>query len=202
MQLATWNVNSIRARNDRLLAWLQSRSPDVVCLQETKVTDDLFPTDVLRAAGYQVAFHGQRTYNGVAILARAALGHVTVGFGDGGDDTQARCIAATVDGVRVACTYVPNGQEVGTDKYAFKVAWLGRLHAYLARVRGQHDALVLCGDMNVAPEDRDVHDPEAWREQNLCSTPERQGPAPAVAGWGPGPFRHHGPHRPQFSWWD
>jgi exodeoxyribonuclease-3 len=132
VKLVTWNVNSIRARLDRLIDFMKTRAPDVLCLQETKVEDNGFPVLELRALGYDVAFHGQRTYNGVAILSRTPLADVTRGFGDGDDDSQARLIAATIDGVRVACVYVPNGEAVGSDKYDFKLRWMERLREWTA----------------------------------------------------------------------
>ena len=182
MRLVTWNVNSIRARLPRLTAWLTANAPDVVCLQETKVEDAGFPLAELEALGYQVAFHGQRSYNGVAILARTALTDVRRGFDDGEDDSQARCLAATVGGVRVVCLYVPNGQAVGTDKYEYKLRWLARLKQYLRREGAVADqAWVVCGDMNVAPDDRDVHDPARWAGSVLCTEPERAGLRDAVS---------------------
>jgi exodeoxyribonuclease III len=202
MKLATWNVNSIRARQDRLLDWLRSAAPDAVCLQETKVDDAGFPFDALQAAGYHAVTLGQRTYNGVAILSRRPATDVMRGFGDDVDDEQARTIAATVDGVRVISVYVPNGQEVGSDKYAYKLAWLARLRTYLQRHADPARPLALCGDMNVAPEDRDVYDPVAWGPGVLCSPPERSGLANVLA-WGlVDVFRRHHSEGGMFSWWD
>jgi exodeoxyribonuclease-3 len=159
MKLATWNVNSIRAREERVLRWLETRHPDVVCLQELKVIDEAFPFEALRDAGYHAAVHGQKTYNGVAILSREEPADVVRGFGDEGDDTQARLIAARVGAVRVVSVYVPNGAEVGSDKWAYKLEWLGRLRTWLDRRFEKTDPVALCGDMNVAPDERDVHDP-------------------------------------------
>jgi exodeoxyribonuclease-3 len=202
VKLATWNVNSIRARHDRLIAWLARTAPDVVCLQETKVEDHAFPIEALRDAGYHAAILGQKTYNGVAILSRAPATDVVRGFGDGGDDSQARALAATVDGVRVVCVYVPNGQTVGSDKYAYKLTWLARLRAYLAAHASPDQPLILCGDMNVAPTDLDVYDPKAWAGQVLCSDAERDGLA-AVTGWGLDDlYRAHHPEGGRYSWWD
>src|SRR5690242_11932624 len=130
MKLATWNINSIRAREARLLAWLDQEMPDVLCLQETKVEDQGFPLDALRGKGYEVATFGQRSYNGVAIASRSPLSHVARGLDD---DTDARLIAATTFGLRVVCVYVPNGQDLDSDKYPYKLAWYRRLRAYLER---------------------------------------------------------------------
>jgi exodeoxyribonuclease-3 len=202
MKLVTWNVNSIRQRLERLLALLARHVPDVVCLQETKVTDADFPADELRAAGFSAATLGQKAYNGVAILAREPLEQVTAGFRDGGDDAQARLLAATVGGLRVLCAYVPNGQSVGSEKYAFKLEWYERLRKLLEREADPARPLALCGDFNVAPADIDVHDPEAWRGQVLCSEPERAALA-RVLEWGLSDcFRRKFPDKVAFSWWD
>ena len=154
MKLATWNVNSIRAREERLHRWLGAHQPDVLCLQELKVTDDAFPLLPLRALGYHAAVHGQKTYNGVAVLSRVEPLAVERGFGDGGADTQARLVTALVGGVHVVSAYVPNGQEVGSDKWAYKVEWMKRLRAWLDRRFAKSDLVALCGDFNVAPEAR------------------------------------------------
>jgi exodeoxyribonuclease-3 len=168
VKLVTWNVNSIRQRLERLLALLERHAPDVVCLQETKVVDAEFPVETLCAAGYASVFAGQKAYNGVAILSKAVGSNVACGFRDGGDDAQFRLLAATISDVRVVCAYVPNGQAVGTEKYAYKLAWLERLRAMLERESDPSRPLALVGDFNVAPADLDVHDPEAWRGQVQC----------------------------------
>ena len=205
MKVVTWNVNSIRAREARALAWIDQHAPDVLCLQELKVVNDGFPTEAFRAAGYEVALHGQKTYNGVAIASRLGLGQrdVVRGFDDGEPDDQARLIAATIQGVRVVCVYVPNGQEVGSDKYGYKLVWLARLRRWLERTCDPERPLILCGDFNVAPEDRDVHDPAAWAGQVLCSEAERAALRQVVA-WGPlvDVFRQHHVEGELFSWWD
>ena len=202
MKLATWNINSIRARNDRVFAWLEREQPDVLCLQETKVEDEGFPVDAFRKAGYEVAIHGQRSYNGVAIASRRPLEDVTRGFADGHDDNEARVITARIAGVRVVCIYVPNGQELASDKYTYKLAWFDRLRLYLERTAKPTDALLVCGDMNVTPDDRDVWSPEKWKDQIHCSAPERAALA-AVLGFGlVDLFRlHHGDAK-VYSWWD
>ncbi|HEV8324536.1 MAG TPA: exodeoxyribonuclease III [Myxococcota bacterium] len=202
MKLATWNVNSIRARADRARAWLEERRPDVVCLQETKVPDEGFPALEYHALGYESTLWGQKAYNGVAILTRAPASDVVRGFGDGGDDSQARFLGVKVGGVRVFCCYVPNGQAPGTDKYAYKLDWLWRLRRYLDQRCDPGEALVLCGDMNVAPEDRDVWDPLQWKEQILCSTEERAA-LERVRAWGlVDVFRAQHPEPGHYSWWD
>jgi exodeoxyribonuclease-3 len=202
VKLVTWNVNSIRQRLERLLALLERHAPDVVCLQETKVVDADFPAEALRAAGYASVFAGQKSYNGVAILAKAEPAEVAAGFRDGGDDEQARLLAATISGVRVICAYVPNGQALGSEKYGYKLEWLERLRKLLEREADPAQALALVGDFNVAPSDADVHDPEAWRGQVLCSDPERAA-LQRVLDWGlVDGFRARYPERVAYTWWD
>lgn len=173
MVIATWNVNSIRARLPRLLAWLQAKQPDVLCLQETKVVDEEFPFAEVEALGYRAVTFGQKTYNGVAILSKKPLEDPRQGL-PGDESGEARLLSAAVGGVRVFSVYVPNGQEVGTEKYAFKLSWMEKLWQYLHASFSPSDPLVLCGDFNVAPEDRDVWDPELWRGKILFSEPEKQ----------------------------
>ena len=175
MKLATWNINSLNVRLPRLLGWLAAEQPDVVCLQETKLEDAKFPRLELEAAGYAVFFSGQRTYNGVALLVRAGSGEVRdiVTALPGFDDEQKRVIAATVGDMRVIGFYVPNGQSIDSDKYRYKLDWCRAATAWLKGELAQHPALAVCGDFNVAPEDRDVHDPDLWRGQVLFSDPER-----------------------------
>jgi exodeoxyribonuclease-3 len=202
MKLATWNVNSIRAREERLLRWLAAHRPDVLCLQELKVTDDLFPLLAIRSLGYHAAVHGQKTYNGVAILSRAEPLEVERGFGDGGDELQARLVAARVGGVRVVSAYVPNGQEVGSDKWAYKMEWMKRLRAWLDRRFARTDLVALCGDFNVAPEARDVCDPAAW-EPSVLFHAEARAAFEHVCGWGlVDGFRLHHEAPGFYSWWD
>ncbi len=202
MRIASWNVNSIRTRRERLLAWLAKTSPDVVCLQELKAPDEEFPGDALRALGYASASHGQRTYNGVAIAARTPLAHVAPGLGDGTDDPQARLLSAEVSGVRVLSVYAPNGASVGSDKWEYKLAWLARLRAYLERGAEPGQPLVLCGDLNVAPSDLDVARPDAWRETVLCHEEGRTA-LRRLFDWGlVDAFRHRHPGLAAYSWWD
>jgi exodeoxyribonuclease-3 len=202
VKLASWNVNSVRARYGRLVAWLAEQTPDVVCLQETKVEDDAFPTLELRALGYETVLFGQRTYNGVAILSRARLTNVMRGFGDGDGDAQSRFITASVHGMRIASVYVPNGQAVGSEKFQYKLSWLQRCHAWLMRTARPDEPVLLCGDFNVAPEDRDVHDPLAWKDQVLCHPDERAALARIRSFGLEDLFRRHHPEAGFYSWWD
>jgi exodeoxyribonuclease III len=202
VKLATWNINSIRAREERLLTWLGQEKPDVLCLQETKVEDAGFPTAVLRKAGYEVVTFGQRSYNGVAIASTQPLTDVTRGLGDDPSDDEARAIAATTHGMRVVCVYVPNGQDLTSDRYPYKLAWFQRLRAYLERTSAPDQPLAVCGDMNVAPDDRDVWSPEKWQGQIHCSPPERAALA-VLAGFGlVDAFRRHNGDDKRYSWWD
>jgi exodeoxyribonuclease III len=173
MILAAWNVNSLNVRLPRLLAWLGAVRPDVVCLQETKLEDHRFPVMELAAAGYAAHYAGQKTYNGVAILVRHGLdaSDVTIGI-PGFDDPQQRVIAATIAGIRVVGVYVPNGQALDSEKYPYKLAWFKALAAMLQHEMAAHPQLAVLGDFNVAPEDRDVHDPRPnARRSRSCSTP-------------------------------
>ncbi len=203
MKLATWNVNSIRARSERLFAWLAAAAPDVVCLQETKVEDAGFPFEALSAAGYHAVTLGQRSYTGVAILSREPATEVRRGFDDDAPpDEQARVIAATVRGVRVIGAYCPNGQALGTDKFVYKMGWFERMRRYLDRHCDRSAPLVWCGDMNVAPGDLDVYDPQAWRDKIHCSEPERAALA-GVVDWGLiDTFRTRQAEGGHYSWWD
>ncbi|ULH17019.1 exodeoxyribonuclease III (plasmid) [Deinococcus sp. KNUC1210] len=173
MKLTTWNVNSLRVRLPQLLTLLETQRPDIVALQETKLTDDVFPVEVFSERGYQVAFSGQKTYNGVALLSRQVPAGLQIGV-PGLDDPQRRVIAATVDGVRVICLYVPNGQAVGSEKYDYKLSWLSAVRVWLQQELATHARVAVVGDFNIAPEDRDVHSPERWAGQVLVSAPERE----------------------------
>ena len=201
MRLATWNVNSLKVRLPQLLEWLAAKQPDVVCLQETKLEDANFPRAEIEAAGYQVAFSGQKTYNGVALLARGELADVVSGNPHFGDP-QKRLIAATVGGVRVICAYVPNGQAVGSDKYDYKLAWLAALDKWLTEQLAAYPQLALAGDFNIAPDDRDVHDPAAWAGQILCSDAERSAFQRLQALGLHDSFRLFEQPEKTFSWWD
>jgi exodeoxyribonuclease-3 len=202
MKLATWNVNSVRARQARLLLWLEAARPDVVCLQELKVTIEAFPFETLQAAGYFAAVHGQKTYNGVAILSRVEPEDVQRGFGDEGDETQARLISARIGGIQVASAYVPNGAQVGSEKWAYKLEWLRRLRGWLDRRFANTDPVALCGDFNVAPEARDVCDPRGWEDSVLTHADARRA-LRNVRAWGlVDSFRLHHEEPGFYSWWD
>jgi exodeoxyribonuclease-3 len=171
MRIASWNINSLRKRQDRLFAWLEATKPDIVCLQETKCPDELFPALALQAVGYRSAYHGEKSYNGVAILAKNELHDVRSSLCDEVTDPQARVIAATVDNLRVFSIYAPNGQAVGSPAYEYKLHWYRRLHDCIAKEKSGD--LVVCGDFNVAPQDIDVYDPELWRGAIMASEAER-----------------------------
>jgi exodeoxyribonuclease-3 len=203
MKIATWNVNSLKVRLPHLLKWLTDNPVDVLCLQETKLTDDKFPTAAINEAGYQVAFSGQKTYNGVAILSKHPISDVVVNNPRYPDEQQ-RILAATIESVRFICAYVPNGQAVGTDKYGYKLAWLGALRDWLADEVARHGehGLAILGDYNIAPLDQDVHDPAAWAGQVLCSDPERAA-LTALTDLGlTDAFRMFAQPDKSFSWWD
>jgi exodeoxyribonuclease III len=202
MRLATWNVNSIRVREERLLRWLDAARPDVVCLQELKVTEDAFPAERLRAAGYEAAVFGQKTYNGVAILSRTPLAEVERGLGDDSGDAAARVVSARVGDTRVVSVYAPNGAVVGSDKWAYKLEWYARLRAWLERRFSPADRLALCGDWNVAPEARDVCDPPAW-EPGVLFHPEARRALERLREWGlTDAFRLHCDAPGFYTWWD
>lgn len=189
-------------RQERLAGWLARAGPDVVCLQEIKVPEADFPRAELEAAGWHLAVHGQKAYNGVAILSRAPLADVATGLADGGDDSEARLVAARAGTVRVVCVYVPNGRAVGSDKWSYKLAWLERLRGWLERHARPDEPLALCGDFNVAPEDRDVARPEEWQGSVLCHAEAREG-LRNVMDWGlVDTIRLHHTGEGPYSWWD
>ena len=201
MKIASWNVNSLNVRLPHLIDWLGSAAPDVVALQETKLENGKFPVDAISAAGYRCVYSGQKTYNGVAILAREdpadALTDVS-----GLDDPQRRILAATVGGVRIVNLYVVNGQAVGSEKFAYKLDWLAKVRAWLAAELQRFPQMVVLGDFNIAPDDRDVHDPLAWHEQILCSTPEREALKSLTDLGLHDSFRLFNPEGGHYSWWD
>ena len=201
MKLATWNVNSLRVRLPHLTDWLAQAQPDIVCLQELKCEDAKFPRTELQAAGYQSASSGQKTYNGVAILSRSPLHDVSAGIA-GFQDEQKRVVVATVDGVRVICVYCPNGQAVGSEKYDYKLRWFAALKEYIAAELSRHPMLAVGGDFNVAPEDRDVHDPKAWEGQVHVSAPERAAWRALLALGLKDSFRLFEQPEKTYSWWD
>ncbi len=201
MRIATWNVNSLRVRLPHLLDWLRRRQPDIVCLQELKLEDVNFPRAEIEAAGYQCAIAGQKTYNGVAILSRTPLTEIQAGIPDF-DDPQKRVVSATVEGARIVCAYVPNGQSVGSEKYEYKLKWFGAFERLLREELSRHPQLVVLGDYNVAPEDRDVHDPKAWEGQVLCSEPERAAFGGLLGLGLADSFRLFDQPEKSFTWWD
>lgn len=172
MKIAAWNVNSLKVRLPQVLQWLQTNPVDVLCLQETKLTDDKFPQAEIEAAGYSVVFSGQKTYNGVAILSKHPITEVQKNNPLYADEQQ-RLIAATIQGIRIVCVYIPNGQAPDSDKFVYKLAWLKSLNEWLQQQLAAYPQLALLGDYNIAPEDRDVHDPAAWQGGNLVSPEER-----------------------------
>jgi len=201
LKLATWNVNSLAVRLPQLIDWLALHRPDVLCLQETKLSDDKFPHAALAATGYQLHWFGQKTYNGVALLSRTAATEVVKNI-PGLDDPQARVIAGTVDGVRVIGAYIPNGQDVESDKFVYKLRWLTALRVWIATEMAAHPKLVLMGDYNIAPEDRDVHDPVLWAGQVLCTPEERAHFKGLIALGLHDSFRLFEPGPKHYSWWD
>lgn len=201
MKIASWNVNSLNVRLPHLIEWLGSAAPDVVALQETKLEDAKFPLDALGARGYSCVFSGQKTYNGVAILARSEPRDVVTDI-PGLDDPQRRILAATIGNIRIVDLYVVNGQQVGSEKFAYKLDWLARVRAFLAQELQRFPQMVVLGDFNIAPDDRDVHDPAAWHEQILCSTPERAA-LKALTDLGlHDSFRLFESAGGHYSWWD
>ncbi len=200
-KIATWNVNSLKVRLGHVLDWLATEKPDLLALQETKTVDENFPAEQIEEAGYRAAFAGQKTYNGVATLSLAPAEEIATELPDL-DDPQRRLLASTIDGVRVLNVYVPNGQEVGSEKYAYKLDWLEKLRGYVAAELSRHPRLVVLGDFNIAPEDRDVHDPEEWRGKILCSDPERAALGALLDLGLSDLFRLFDQEERLFSWWD
>ncbi|MFU8821703.1 MAG: exodeoxyribonuclease III [Gammaproteobacteria bacterium] len=201
MRVASWNVNSLKVRLPQVLEWLAAHSPDVLGLQETKLIDAAFPLEAIREAGYEVSFSGQPTYNGVALLSRIPQAEVVTDL-DGLGDPQRRVLGATVGGVRVLNLYVPNGQEVGSEKYAYKLDWLEALRTQLGAELARHPRMIVMGDFNIAPDDRDVHDPAAWAGKVLCSEPERAALGRILELGFVDTFRLFEQPEGVFSWWD
>jgi exodeoxyribonuclease-3 len=201
VRIATWNVNSLRVRLPHLLDWLATNPTDVVALQETKLPDADFPHAELATLGYEVAYSGQRTYNGVALLSRRGLADVVAGI-PGFEDEQRRVLAATIAGVRVIDVYVPNGQAVASEKYEYKLRWLAALRDYVAAELARHRRLVILGDYNIAPEDRDVHDPKAWEGSVHVSEPERAALRALLDAGLVDCFRRFEQPDRSYSWWD
>lgn len=201
MKIATWNVNSLKVRLPQVLQWLSDNPIDVLCLQETKTVDEKFPVAEIEAAGYHVAFSGQKTYNGVAILSRHPITDV-VKNNPLFEDEQQRLITATIEDIRIICAYVPNGQSPDSDKYIYKLNWLNGLLQWLEQEQQQHPDLALLGDYNIAPEDRDVHDPAAWVDQVLVSPPERAAFVRMQEMGLVDAFRLFEQPEKMYSWWD
>ncbi len=202
MKLATWNVNSLKVRLPQVIDWVVSNEPDILCLQETKLQDESFPVDEILAAGYCSAYVGQKTYNGVALLSKQAGDRIVTAL-PGFEDVQKRIIAATYgEDVRVACVYVPNGEKVTSEKFHYKLAWLAALEDWLREELLNYPKLALLGDFNIAPEDQDVRDPDAWRGQVLCSQPERDA-FQRLLGLGlVDSFRLFDQPEKTYTWWD
>ncbi len=201
MKLATWNVNSLKVRLPQVLDWIGKNGPVLLCLQETKLEDANFPSQPIADAGYQALFSGQKTYNGVATLSRSAGGDVLTGI-PGFADAQKRVLAATIDGVRVICAYVPNGESVASDKYQYKLKWLAALNAWLKDELSHFPRLAVLGDFNIAPEERDVHDPTVWEGHVLFSAPEREAFRSLLALGLKDGFRLFEQPEKSFTWWD
>jgi exodeoxyribonuclease III len=202
MRIATYNVNSIRAREERFVEWIEGTKPDIVCLQELKVEDDKFPALLLRGLGYEAAVYGQKTYNGVAVLSKTAITDEQRGMGDGDEDPQARVISAVTNGLRVVSVYVPNGESLSSDKYAYKLRFLERLGRYVDGLLAAGMPFIVAGDYNIAPEDLDCYDPVAWRDSVLCSDKERAAFAALLQKGLIDSVRVTNPDKQIFSWWD
>ena len=200
MRVASWNINSLRKRQDRLFAWLETTRPDVVCLQETKCPDEQFPALALQSVGYRSAYHGEKSYNGVAILSNTEPRDVRASLCDEVVDPQARVIAATIANMRVFSIYAPNGQAVGSPAYDYKLSWYARLRECIAKEKSPD--VIVCGDFNVAPEDRDIYDPELWRGAIMCSDGERAAFCKLCEIGLRDTLRLHHQEGGLFSWWD
>ena len=201
MKIATWNVNSMNVRLPHVLEWLAANSPDVLVLQEIKQVTEAFPVDALREVGYESIASGQKTYNGVAVISKTLPVDPLTDF-PGFDDPQRRVLASTVNGVRIVDLYVPNGQSVGSEKFDYKLGWLAALHRFLEQEIARHDKLVVLGDFNIAPADEDVHDPEKWGEDILCSPQEREALGKLLDLGLTDVFRKFEQPEKCFSWWD
>jgi exodeoxyribonuclease-3 len=201
VKIASWNVNSLRVRLPQVLAWINTTQPDILALQETKVTDELFPTAEIEAAGYSTVFSGQKTYNGVAILAKHPIDEVLTDI-PGLEEPQRRILGATIGEVRVLNLYVINGTEVGSEAYTYKLHWLDQVRAYVQAQVGHYPLCVIVGDFNIAPDDRDVYDPEIWHEKILCSASERAKLRSLLDLGYEDTFRLFDQPANSFSWWD
>ncbi len=202
MKIVTWNVNSVRVRHDRLLAFVDRAAPDVLCLQELKCVDAQFPRDALRSRGYGAALFGQKTYNGVAVLSRGDIESVTRSFDDGEDDPHSRFICVETMGVRVASAYIPNGSLVGSDKWAYKLRWLERLNSWVRANVRPDEPFALCGDYNIAPDDQDVRVPAEWSGSTLCHEAVRGAYASLLSLGLVDLVRVRHPEGGPLTWWD
>ena len=200
-RIATWNVNSLRVRLPHVLQWLESEQPDVLALQETKMTDENFPVEEVRIAGYHVIFSGQKTYNGVATLSKAETTNIITDFPDF-DDPQRRILCTTINNVTILNLYIPNGSEIDSDKYRYKLEWLSYLQKFTELLVNKYENVVLLGDFNIAPEDRDVHDPIAWEGKVLVSPSERDAFKSLLSNSLLDCFRIFEQEDNSFSWWD
>lgn len=200
-RIASWNINSLNARLPHVLRWLDDNQPDALALQETKTQDENFPDAALREQGYQAVFAGQKSYNGVALLSKRPAQVLHAELPDF-DDPQKRVLCAMIDEVCVLNLYVPNGAEVGSEKYGYKLDWLRRLDGFVAHLLTQGEKLVALGDFNIAPKDEDIHDPQAWRDKILCSGPEREALDRLAAQGLADTFRLFEQEEDSFSWWD
>jgi exodeoxyribonuclease III len=200
-KIATWNANSVRARMTHLTAWMKQNEPDLLALQETKVQDQDFPVEEISALGWSSTVAGQKSYNGVAVLSRRPVEVVATAIPDF-DDTQSRVLAVEYEGLLLLDLYVPNGASVGSEKYAYKLAWLDALNAWVCVLLQQYARVLIAGDFNIAPEDRDVHDPDAWRGKILCSDDERERLRSLLGLGFSDVFRRFDQPDGQFSWWD
>ena len=201
MKIATWNVNSLKVRLAQVIDWLARMQPDVLALQETKTPDDSFPLAEFEAVGYQASYSGQKTYNGVAVLSKSAQSHPVTDIPEL-DDPQRRILAVSVERVRIVNLYVVYGQEVGSEKFDYKLHWLEQVRKYLRAELVEYPNLVVLGDFNIAPEDRDVHDPKLWHEKILCSSREREALRKLLAEGLVDVFRNFDQPQKSFSWWD
>lgn len=201
MKLATWNVNSLKVRLVQVIDWLHTNQPDLLCLQETKLSDENFPWQEMESIGYHSIFVGQKTYNGVAIISKTRGGAILNAI-PGLDDDQKRVVAATFDDIRVISAYIPNGEHTDSEKYKYKLKWLLALHEWLRDELKQYSRLAILGDFNIAPDDRDVHDPEIWRGKVLCSEPERLAFRKLLELGLVDSFRLFHQNEKSFTWWD
>ena len=201
MKIASWNVNGVRARLEHVTSWIEANQPDVLALQETKVMDDMFPFEAFEKIGYQAKIYGQKSYNGVALLAKSEPENVVEGI-DGYKDEQTRVISATYGDIRVVNVYIPNGQTVGSDKFNYKMKWLKNLLKLLEQQLKTNNKIVVLGDFNIAPDDTDVHDPELWKDKVLCSDDERKWLSKIMGLGFIDSFRLFEQEEGLFSWWD